>query len=68
MNKKEIIEECIDLLDDGASMDEIFEYIEDNTDLDPSEIINEIYKKQIGCLTTPYCFALLKPYSSRQST
>ena len=50
MNKKEIIEECIDLLDDGISMDEIFEYIEDNTDLDPSEIINEIYKKQIGGL------------------
>lgn len=48
MNKKECIKECIDLLDDGVSMDEIFEYIKENTDLNPSEIISEIYKKQIG--------------------
>ena len=47
MNKEEIINECEGLINDGASIDEIFEYIEDNYDIDPSEIINEIYKREV---------------------
>lgn len=31
------------MIDSGADMVEIFEWVEDNTDLDPAEIINEIY-------------------------
>lgn len=43
MNKKEIIEECEVLIDNGADMVEVFEWIEDNTDLDPTEIIHELF-------------------------
>lgn len=46
--KKEIIKECIEMMDNGADIIEIYEWVEDNTDLDPSKIIDEIYKKQIG--------------------
>ena len=47
---KEIIKECLDLIDDGVSIDEVFEYIEENTDLDPTTVVSEIYKRQIGGL------------------
>lgn len=47
MNKKQVIRECEEMIDNGAEMLEIFEWIEDNTDLDPAEIVNEIYKKEI---------------------
>lgn len=47
MTKKEIINECIEMIDNGADMVEIFEWVEDNTDLDSSEIISEIYKKEV---------------------
>lgn len=47
MNLDETIDECIGLINDGVNMDEIFEYIEDTTDLDPSMVINEIYKREI---------------------
>lgn len=46
MTKKEIIKECLQMIDNGVDIVEIFEWVEDNTDLDPSEIISEIYKKQ----------------------
>lgn len=46
MTKKEIVKECINLIDNGVGMVEIFEYIEENTDLDPAEIIDTIYRKQ----------------------
>lgn len=47
MNKKEIIKEYLEMIDNGADMVEIFEWVEDNTDLDPTEIINEIYKREV---------------------
>ena len=47
MTKKEIIEICLDYIQDGASIDEVFEWVEENTNLDPTEIINEIYKKEV---------------------
>ena len=47
MNLDEIIDECTGLINDEVSMDEIFEYIKDTTDLDPSMVINEIYKREI---------------------
>lgn len=47
MTKKEIIKECIELIDNGADMVEIFEYVEENTDLDPAEIVDAIYRKQV---------------------
>jgi hypothetical protein len=47
MNKKEIIKECQEMIDNGADMVEIFEWVEDNTDLDPAEIVNEIYKREV---------------------
>lgn len=47
MNKKEAIKECLEMIDDGADMVEIFEWIEDNTDMNPAEIINSLYKKEV---------------------
>ena len=47
MTKKEIINECLEMIDNGADMVEIFEWVEDNTDLDPALIIDEIYKKEV---------------------
>lgn len=43
MTKKECIEECQELIDSGADMIEVFEFIEDNTDLDPTLIIHELF-------------------------
>lgn len=39
----ELLEELNELIDNGADMVEVFEYIEDNTDLDPTMIINELF-------------------------
>lgn len=47
MNKKEIVEISIDYLNDGATMDEVAEWIDEHTDFSSKEIINEIYKKQM---------------------
>ena len=47
MNKKEIIKECQEMIDNGADMVEIFEWVEDNTDLDPAKTIDEIYKREV---------------------
>lgn len=47
MTKKELIQECIQLIEEGCDIVEVFEYIEDNSDLDPTEIIDIIYRKQV---------------------
>lgn len=47
MNKKECIKECIEMIENGVDMVEIFEWVEDNTDLDPAEIIDKIYRKEV---------------------
>lgn len=47
MNKKECIKECIEMIENGADMVEIFEWVEENTDLDPAELIDEIYRKEV---------------------
>ena len=47
MTKKEVINDCIEALNNGADMTEVIDYIEQYTDLDPTEIVNEIYKKEI---------------------
>lgn len=39
MDKDELIETVNDMIDNGCGMVEVFEFIEDNTDLDPAEII-----------------------------
>ena len=39
----ELLDELNELIDNGADMVEVFEYIEDNTDLDPTAIINELF-------------------------
>ena len=46
MNKKEIIKECIEMMDNGADVTEICEWVEENTDIAPAEIVSEIYKKE----------------------
>ena len=46
MIKKEVIKECQEMIDNGADMIEIFEWVEDNTDLDPAEIVDSLYKKE----------------------
>jgi len=46
MTKIEVLNECMELIDNGCDMVEIFEWIEENTYLDPAEIIDEIYKKE----------------------
>ena len=39
MDKNELIEIVNDMINNGCGMVEVFEFIEDNSDLDPSEII-----------------------------
>ena len=39
MDKNELIEIVNDMIDNGCGMIEVFEFIEDNSDFDPSEII-----------------------------
>ncbi len=43
MTREECIEECQELIDNGADQVEVFEFVEDNTDLDPADIINELF-------------------------
>jgi hypothetical protein len=47
MNKKEIVEMSINYLNNGATIDEIAEWINEHTDFNSKEIIDEIYKKQM---------------------
>ena len=39
---EELLEELSEMIDNGASMVEVFEYIEDNTDEDPTEYIAKL--------------------------
>lgn len=39
MDKDELIEIVNDMLDNNCGIIEVFEFIEDNSDLDPTEII-----------------------------
>ena len=39
---EDLLEELSEMIDNGASMVEVFEYIEDNTDEDPTEYIAEL--------------------------
>lgn len=39
MDKSELIEIINEMISNGCGMIEVFEFIEDNTDLDPAEII-----------------------------
>lgn len=43
MNKQEVIKECQEMMDNSADQVEIFEWVEDNTDLDPAFIIGELF-------------------------
>lgn len=43
MGKQEVIKECQEMMDNGADQVEIFEWVEDNTDLDPAFIIGELF-------------------------
>lgn len=46
MSKKEVLNECKEMMDNGADMVEIFEWVEDNTDLDPTEVVNYLFTKE----------------------
>lgn len=39
---EELLEELSEMIDNGCSMVEVFEYIEDNTDEDPTIYINHL--------------------------
>ena len=39
---EELLEELSEMIDNGCSMVEVFEYIEDNTDEDPTEYITKL--------------------------
>ena len=39
---KELLEELNELIDNGAGMIEVFEYIQDNTDEDPAKYIEAL--------------------------
>ena len=39
---EDLLEEIREMIDNGCSMVEVFEYIEDNTDEDPTEYITEL--------------------------
>lgn len=43
MTRQEAITECKQLIDNGADMVEVFEWVEDNTDLDPAGIVQELF-------------------------
>lgn len=43
MNKQEVIKECQEMMDNGADQVEVFEWVEDNTDLDPADIVQELF-------------------------
>lgn len=43
MNRQECIKECQELIDNGADQVEVFEFVEDNTDLDPADIIGTLF-------------------------
>jgi hypothetical protein len=47
MKKKEVIKDCIEALNNGADMTEVVDYIEQYTDYNPTEIVDEIYKKEV---------------------
>lgn len=40
---QKILEECREMMDNGADQVEIFEWVEDNTDLDPAYIVSELF-------------------------
>ena len=46
MTKEELIEELEILIENGADLIEVFEYIEDNSDFDPAEIIEFVKWKE----------------------
>ncbi len=41
--KEEIIDECVEMFENGAGSIEILEFIEEHTDIDPAEIICELF-------------------------
>lgn len=43
MTKEEVLQECHEMMDNGADQVEIFEWVEDNTDLDPADIVQELF-------------------------
>ena len=47
MKKKEVIKDCIEALNNGADMTEVVDYIEQYTDYNPTEIVDEICKKEV---------------------
>lgn len=43
MTREEVLEQCREMMDNGADQVEIFEWVEDNTDLDPADIVQELF-------------------------
>ena len=43
MTKEELIEELEILIENGADMVEVFEWVEDNTDSDPTEMVTKLF-------------------------
>ena len=43
MTREEVLQECREMMDNGADQVEIFEWVEDNTDLDPADIVQELF-------------------------
>lgn len=43
MTKEEVLQECREMMDNGADQVEIFEWVEDNTDLDPADTVQELF-------------------------
>lgn len=42
-NKENVLQECQDLINNGADMLDILKYVSEETDLDPVEIINKLF-------------------------
>ena len=49
----ELVEELNELIDNGAGMLEVFEYIQDNTDEDPAIYIAALMQLSFGNRVTP---------------
>ena len=43
MTKEEVLQECREMMDNGADQVEIFEWVEDNPDLDPADTVQELF-------------------------
>ena len=64
---EELLEELSEMIDNGSSMIEVFEYIEDNTDEDPTAYIFALMQEgAVSKVLTSFCLKKRK-FNSREA-